>query len=80
MKGKTSKAKRQQDASPCRQELPSCHWGETLPMLPCIDDELLDRVWSRLSPQRLSDTQIAMLRASLQEMLGTERPASKRAD
>jgi len=78
MTRKTSKAKPKQDVSPCRQELPSCHWGETLPVLPYIDDELLDRVWSRLSPQRLSDTQIAMLRDSLQEMLGAGRPAPKR--
>lgn len=78
MTRKTREVKPPQDLSPCRQELPSCHWGETLPVLPCIDDELLGRVWSRLSPQRLSDTQIAMLRDSLQEMLGAGRPTPKR--
>lgn len=75
----TCRMKPQHDASPCRRKVPPCHWGETLPVLPSIDDALLDRVWSRLSPQRFSDTQIAMLRDSLQEMLGAERSAPKRA-
>lgn len=80
MTQKTCKAKSQQDASPCRQDSPPCCWGEILPMLPDIDDDLLDRVWSRLSPERLSDTQIAMLRDTLTEMLGAGRSAPKRAD
>lgn len=77
---KTREVKPPQDVSPCQQDSPTCHWGETLPSLPSIDDDLLDRVWSRLSPQRLSDTQVAMLRASLQEMLGTDRSAPKSAN
>jgi hypothetical protein len=80
MTRKTCKVKSQQDASPCRQHSPPCCWGEILPMPPSIDDDLLDRVWSRLSPERFSDTQIAMLRDSLQEMLGADRSAPERAD
>ena len=80
MKGKTCKVASQQDTSPYRHESPCDCWGKVLPVIPDIDDELLDRVWSRLSPQRFSNTQIAMLRDSLQEMLGTERSAPKRAN
>jgi hypothetical protein len=80
MTHKSRKMNSQHAASPCRQDSPPCRWGEILPMPPSIDDNLLDRVWSRLSPERLSDTQIAMLRDSLQEMLGADRSAPKRAD
>lgn len=76
----TRKVKSRQDESPGRQDSPPCPWGELLPMPPSIDDDLMDRVWSRLSPQPLSDTQISMLRDSLQEMLGADRLAPKRAD
>lgn len=80
MTRKTCEVKPQQDTSPYRHESPRDCWGKVLPLIPNIDDELLARVWSRLSPQRLSDTQIAMLRESLREMLAADRSAPKRAN
>jgi hypothetical protein len=80
MRRKTFKVKSQQDASPRRQDSPPCCWGEILLMPPNINDDLLHRVWSRLSPGRFSDTQIAMLRESLQEMLGADRSTPKRVN